>query len=167
MSMIFDPMAEDRALERVRERVAAEAPSARRRHRARQVAAIAAAAATVATVSGTYFAIHASQREIERTAICYWGPSLDAPSTSAEQVDSAATTTGETVVFGPPDPIALCTAVWGSGDFHREPGQPPKPVPGPLPNLVACVLPNGVPAVFPQDDGENVCDKTGHRQVRA
>ena len=148
---MFDPIAEDRALERVRERVAAAAPRARRRHRMRRVGAIVASAATIAAVSGMYFAVRASQHDIQRAAYCYAGPSLDAPRSEVSSVDVATNVkTGEKVIEAPADPIPLCTVIWSSGIIHHESGTPPKEVPGPVPNLVACVLPDGVPAVFPR-----------------
>jgi hypothetical protein len=60
-----------------------------------------------------------------------------------------------------PDPVAQCAQVWRDGGLRQGESGPQVPDPGarlPVPELSACVLPDGSAAVFP---GDAACARLG------
>jgi len=123
----------------------------RRWHVSVPVAVAAAGVGLAATGAGFY--IQSSTASDTSLVRCYSQPSRDFgkgfPGTSVA-LD----------VTGASSPTQQCALVWRDGILR--PGQPRPQDPdtsrtAPVPALQACVLPNGMAAVFPGDDG--VCEK--------
>jgi hypothetical protein len=108
---------------------------------------IVAGAAVAALTAGTIVAVTASQGYIDHTATCYEHASLDSRSFPVQGVTDPRT--------GKLDPIEGCELVWREGAFG----------PRPVPELVACTLPDASAAVFPREDGpgrdEDFCAALG------
>ncbi|MEO5921802.1 MAG: hypothetical protein ABIQ01_11740 [Pseudolysinimonas sp.] len=115
---------------------------------------IIAGAAIAALTGGGIIVFRAAQETIDTTVECYHEPTLDSVPVG---------------VAGDPisvqDPLGLCGLLWRNDLFDPANNNDPDPNDGtlPVPPLVACVLDNGVTAVFPLEGAseEGFCEAIG------
>jgi hypothetical protein len=116
------------------------------RHRATRNL-ILAGAAVAALTAGTIVAVIAGPDYIDHTGTCYEHASLDSRSFPVQGTTDPRT--------GKLDPLAGCELLWREGSFG----------PRPVPELVACTLPDASAAIFPREDGpgrdEDFCAALG------
>lgn len=135
-----------------------------RRSRRRTRAILAGAAGAVLAVGGTAGAavvMMANQQQQTRTAYCYSAADTDSQYTQVGLADQTYGPDGTTSVEPSGSDRAafavdLCEATWRAGILPADYGQ--------LPDLVACLREDGVPAVFPvPGDGspDDVCEMVG------
>lgn len=148
---------------RTSSRLALERAVARpRRHWRRSGVTLGAGAVVLATTgaAGAYLAF-APASDTSRVR-CYttanFGSDGDYQGTDAAIANSEPGTSDPVDVT---DAVGLCGALWRAGVLVAGQGQPSEPISGsrPVPELVACTLPNGVAAVFP--GGAGTCERAG------
>lgn len=125
------------------------------------IAAAAGATLIVGGTAGTVAVIMASQHVQTRSAYCYSAADLGSQYTQVGLPDRTYDSDG-TVSVEPAGEdraafaIDMCQAAWRAGILPAENGR--------IPDLVACLREDGVPAVFPSTSGEqarDVCQAVG------
>lgn len=137
-----------------------EKRSAKRRTRI-LVAGAASAVLMVGGTAGAAAVIMANQQAQTRSAYCYSAADLGSQYTQVGLADQTYGPDG-TVSVEPAGEdraafaIDMCEATWRAGILPADNGR--------IPDLVACIREDGVPAVFPSKDGEqpsDVCESVG------
>lgn len=147
----------DARLARVRGSILEALPSTRthRFSRAGRVTMVVAGASlfAVALTGGTIAAIQASQEDVDYSVQCFDAASMSATSTTVVLAEATDNETGEVVPRDAIDPAETCGEMWRMGFLGQESAPTdPNSANFPVPELVACVLDNGVGAVFPRED---------------
>lgn len=102
---------------------------------------IIAGAAVAVLTAGTIVVVQATQQTIDSTVYCYGQVGLEPEPIPGQGVGPGG---------GPIDPIEACTLPWAY-DWFTDPQSEDDS--HPVPELVACTLPDGTAAVFPREDG--------------
>ena len=118
--------------------------------------AIIAGAAIAALTAGSLIVARLTQADIDHSAICFEHASTDS---TQFPISGAGATTDEAL-----DPLAGCAYTWQEGYFDPAgPADPPDTGDFPVPQLVACTLPDGSAGVFHLEDHpvQNFCGALG------
>jgi hypothetical protein len=160
----------DERLARMRGNILEALPSTRthRFSRAGRVTILVAGSSlfAIALTGGTIAAIQASQEDVDYSVQCFEAASRSAESTTVVLAEATDNETGEIVPRDAIDPAETCGEMWRMGFLGQESAPAdPNAANFPIPELVACVLDNGVGAVFPREDStassESFCRDLG------
>ncbi len=148
--------------------VDADLPKLARRHRRRIGITIAVGAlAAVALTAGTLAVVQATHEQTTYSVQCYSQASTSSSYTTATEPIAVNTTTGQTADRPPSEPVSVCGGMWRMGMVGQkpDPNRDPNTANFPVPQLVACTLPNGVGAAFPKNGSSateaEFCDSLG------
>lgn len=136
----------------------------RRRTLGHRLTALVGAVAIAAGVTGGVLVINQASATMKNVAECYASADLNSHHTGVVVADKdgqaapRASTVDERIATG----IENCSAVWRLGRFEADPNAVQSGREFPIPNLVACTLPDGRFGYFPSTNSTSeVCSHLG------